>query len=32
MAWRAELVGGELVTRSKPGTGTSVTARVPAGH
>jgi signal transduction histidine kinase len=32
MAWRAELVGGELVTRSEPGEGTSVTARVPAGR
>jgi two-component system NarL family sensor kinase len=31
MAWRAELVGGELILRSRPGEGTSVTARVPAG-
>lgn len=31
MAWRAELVGGELLLRSRPGAGTTVTARVPAG-
>jgi signal transduction histidine kinase len=31
MAWRAELVGGELVLHSEPGEGTSVTARVPEG-
>jgi signal transduction histidine kinase len=29
MAWRAELVGGRLVVRSRPGDGTSVAAIVP---
>ncbi len=32
MTWRAELVGGELAVRSRPGGGTTVTARVPAGR
>lgn len=30
MAWRAELVGGRLDVRSRPGSGTSVIATVPA--
>ncbi|HEX4701428.1 MAG TPA: GAF domain-containing sensor histidine kinase [Pseudonocardiaceae bacterium] len=30
MAWRAELVGGDLDVTSRPGRGTMVTARVPA--
>jgi two-component system, NarL family, sensor kinase len=30
MAWRAELVGGDLTVASRPGRGTTVTARVPA--
>ncbi|HEX4720918.1 MAG TPA: ATP-binding protein, partial [Pseudonocardiaceae bacterium] len=32
MAWRAELVGGELTVRSRPGSGTTVTARVPVSR
>lgn len=32
MAWRAELVGGELTVRSRPRWGTTVTARVPAAR
>jgi signal transduction histidine kinase len=32
MAWRAELVGGDLTVASRPGRGTTVTARVPAGR
>jgi len=32
MAWRAELVGGELEIWSQPGYGVRVTARVPAGY
>jgi signal transduction histidine kinase len=32
MAWRAELVGGDLTVASRPGRGTTVTARVPAAN
>jgi signal transduction histidine kinase len=32
MAWRAELVGGDLTVASRSGQGTTVTARVPAGR
>src|SRR5262249_29147397 len=32
MRERAELVGGTLVVTSRPGSGTSVLARIPAGH
>jgi len=32
MAWRAELVGGELTVRARPDRGTTVTARVPVAR
>jgi signal transduction histidine kinase len=32
MAERAELVGGRLNIRSRPGSGTSVTATIPLPH